>query len=63
MIKSLKPGESEQCPETWVKALNQAIREALKNSKIDPADVVCVGSGSAAWVGTAGQSTQAHQTG
>ncbi|HPU94488.1 MAG TPA: xylulokinase, partial [Candidatus Saccharicenans sp.] len=43
MIKSLKPGESEQCPETWVKALNQAIREALKNSKIDPADVVCVG--------------------
>jgi len=43
MINNLKPGESEQSPETWVKASKQSIREALKNSKIDPADVVCLG--------------------
>jgi xylulokinase len=43
MINNLKPGESEQSPETWIKALKQSIREALKNSKIDPADVVCLG--------------------
>jgi len=43
MVARLKPGESEQDPAVWVAALEAALREALKESKIDPAKVVSLG--------------------
>jgi len=39
----LKPGESEQDPETWVTALNAALGAALAESKVDPRRVVALG--------------------
>jgi len=43
MVEGLKPGESEQHPETWLKALDEAICGALKTSGIKPDEVVCLG--------------------
>ncbi|HRD01245.1 MAG TPA: xylulokinase [Candidatus Saccharicenans sp.] len=42
-VKGLQPGESEQSPETWIEAMKMSIKEALRNSSIDPADVVSLG--------------------
>jgi len=43
MIPGLKPGASEQDPTVWIEALEAALSEALKESKIDPAKVVSLG--------------------
>lgn len=43
MVSGLKPGESEQYPETWVKAMEEAIIESLKTAGINPAAIVCLG--------------------
>ncbi len=43
MVPGLKPGESEQDPAVWVAALEVALSEALKESKIDPSQVVSLG--------------------
>lgn len=43
MVPGLKPGASEQDPAVWVEALEAAISEALKESKIDPAKIVSLG--------------------
>lgn len=39
----LKPGESEQDPLVWVDALDKALLEALKTSRIDASKVVALG--------------------
>lgn len=43
MVEGLKPGESEQHPETWLRAMDEAMSTALKEAKISPAEVVCLG--------------------
>lgn len=43
MVTGLKPGESEQHPETWVKAMEEAVTEALKSAGIKPSEIVCLG--------------------
>jgi len=42
-ISGLQPGESEQDPKTWMDALEEALKEALKTAKIDPSKVVSIG--------------------
>ncbi len=39
----LKPGESEQQPEMWLEAFENALREALDKSRSDPAKIVSLG--------------------
>ncbi len=39
----LKPGESEQHPSVWIEALQKALREAIRTSRINPADIVSLG--------------------
>ena len=43
MIARLKPGESEQDPQTWMDALDNALLQALKQAKVDPSRVVSFG--------------------
>jgi len=43
MVQALKPGESEQHPETWARAMEEAITEALKSAGIEPSEIVCLG--------------------
>jgi xylulokinase len=43
MVSGLKPGESEQHPETWVKAMEGALAEAIKSAGISPSEIVCLG--------------------
>jgi len=43
LISGLKPGESEQDPSEWVKALKKALANALKEAKINPRDIVSLG--------------------
>jgi xylulokinase len=43
MIPGLKPGESEQDPETWIKAFEVGLAEALREAKINPAEVRALG--------------------
>jgi xylulokinase len=43
MIAGLKPGESEQDPQTWVLAFEAALAAALREAAIDPADVRALG--------------------
>ncbi len=42
-IKDLKPGESEQDPHIWIKALKEALGEALKKADIKTSEIVCMG--------------------
>lgn len=42
-ISGLKPGESEQDPRVWVRAMEEAIVQALKTAAINPREVVCLG--------------------
>ncbi|MGQ9672207.1 MAG: xylulokinase [Candidatus Aminicenantales bacterium] len=39
----LKPGESEQHPRVWVEALGKALKEAIDDAKINPAEIVSFG--------------------
>ena len=43
MIEGLKPGESEQDPQTWMKALEKALSQALKAANTDPLKIVALG--------------------
>lgn len=43
MIPGLKPGESEQEPALWSKAMEKALAMALKESGIDPRKIVAIG--------------------
>ncbi len=43
MVEGLKPGESEQHPETWLGAMDEALAMALKQSRINPGEIVCLG--------------------
>ena len=43
MIEELKPGESEQDPQTWMEALEKALSQALKAANIDPLKIVAIG--------------------
>jgi len=43
LIPGLKPGESEQDPSDWVKAMEEAIGQALTGAAINPREVVCLG--------------------
>ena len=43
MISGLPPGASEQDPRTWVAAMEAAIAEALRASRVDPGLVVSLG--------------------
>ncbi len=43
MIKGLPPGSSEQEPAAWIRAMEKAVTEALKTSRIDPRRVVSLG--------------------
>jgi xylulokinase len=42
-VEDLKPGESEQNPDVWIKALKKALEEALANADIRPQEIVCMG--------------------
>jgi xylulokinase len=43
MIPGLKPGESEQDPDVWMRAFEEALQEALAESRIDPSQVGALG--------------------
>lgn len=43
MVKGLPPGASEQAPGTWIKAMEKALRAALRESRIDPGRVTSLG--------------------
>jgi len=43
MISGLKPGESEQDPREWIKALEEAVKEALQDSGLNPEGITCLG--------------------
>ncbi|MGD0781400.1 MAG: xylulokinase [Candidatus Aminicenantales bacterium] len=43
MIPGLKPGESEQDPEVWIKAFEEALGEALGEARLDPGQVRALG--------------------
>jgi xylulokinase len=43
MIAGLGPGASEQNPESWIAALETALREALGAAGVPPAEVVAIG--------------------
>ncbi len=42
-VEDLKPGESEQEPQVWIKAFEKSFSEALKQAKIDPSKIVSLG--------------------
>ncbi|MCX8160892.1 MAG: xylulokinase [Candidatus Saccharicenans sp.] len=42
-ITGLKPGESEQDPRDWVRAMEEAIGQALKTAAVNPREVACLG--------------------
>ena len=42
-VPGLQPGQSEQDPGTWVAALEAALSQALRQSKVPPAEVVALG--------------------
>lgn len=42
-VEGLKPGEREQNPEDWVKALEIALVKALKDAKIDASKIISLG--------------------
>jgi len=43
MIERLKPGDSEQDPQTWIDALEKALLQALKAAQINPSKIVSLG--------------------
>jgi len=43
LVSGLKPGESEQNPATWVKAMEEAMAEAIKSAAVSPAKIVTLG--------------------
>lgn len=43
MIEGLKPGASEQNPQTWIDALEKALLQALKAAQINPSKIVSLG--------------------
>jgi len=43
MIEGLKPGASEQDPQTWIDALEKALLQALKAAQINPSKIVSLG--------------------
>jgi xylulokinase len=43
MIEGLKPGDSEQDPQTWIDALEKALLQALKAAQINPSKIVSLG--------------------
>jgi xylulokinase len=43
MIEGLKPGTSEQDPQTWIDALENALLKALKAAKINPSEILSLG--------------------
>ncbi|MGD8536682.1 MAG: xylulokinase, partial [Candidatus Aminicenantes bacterium] len=43
MIEGLKPGASEQDPQTWIEALEKALYQAVKASKVNPSKIVSLG--------------------
>jgi len=43
MVAGLKPGESEQDPEVWIKAFETALAAALRDAAIDPAEIRALG--------------------
>jgi len=43
LISGLKPGESEQDPKEWIKALKISLTMALKEAQIDTRDIVSMG--------------------
>lgn len=43
MRPGLRPGESEQEPQIWVKAFEQALALALKEAKVNPSQIVSLG--------------------
>ena len=43
MIPGLKPGESEQDPDVWIRAFEEALREALAEARLDPGQVRALG--------------------
>ena len=43
MIPGLKPGESEQDPDVWIRAFEEALKEALAEARIDPGQVRALG--------------------
>ncbi len=42
-VENLKPGESEQQPEDWVRAMETALGSALRQARIDPEKIVSLG--------------------
>lgn len=42
-VENLKPGESEQDPQTWIDAFEKALSQALKAGKVNPAKIVTLG--------------------
>ena len=43
MASGLRPGESEQNPETWIKAMEAAISEAIKSAGVKASEILCLG--------------------
>jgi xylulokinase len=43
MVPDLPPGASEQAPATWVEAMETALAAALKESRVHPKKIVCLG--------------------
>ncbi len=43
LVAGLRPGESEQDPGDWVRAMEEAIGQALQSAAINPREVVCLG--------------------
>jgi xylulokinase len=43
MVPNLPPGASEQDPRTWVRAMENALAAALKESRVDPKKIVSLG--------------------
>jgi len=43
MIEGLKPGASEQDPQTWIDALEKALLQAVKASQVHPSKIVSLG--------------------
>ncbi len=43
MIEGLKPGASEQDPQTWIDALEKALLQAVKAAQINPSKIVSLG--------------------
>ncbi len=42
-VEGLKPGESEQDPQEWIKAFEEALVLALKSANVNPSEIVSLG--------------------